>query len=134
MSRSVTVKVSDQEISSSDITVFPHADARSHTFTVRVQLPEGTSNIFPGMLTKVEIETGRKQRLLIDSRAIVHRSEVTAVYVVDEADQRVRMRYVQVGRQYNGQVEILAGLDAGETIALDPVAAGIYLNQPADRS
>jgi hypothetical protein len=48
------------------------------------------------------------------------------VYVV-APDQRVRFRQVRVGNVFGARIEVLAGLEEGERIALDPVRAGIYL-------
>ena len=48
--------------------------------------------------------------------------EVTAVYVVD--DQGVaHLRQVRLGPPAGAEVPVLAGLQAGERVALDPAAA-----------
>jgi hypothetical protein len=49
---------------------------------------------------------------------------------------KVSLRQIRLGTPNGrGQVEVLAGLNPGEVIALDPVKAGIYAksaaNQPA---
>ena len=51
----------------------------------------------------------------------IERSEVTGVYVIDSTGQ-VSLRYVRPGHRFGDQLEILAGLVAGERIALDPIA------------
>jgi hypothetical protein len=78
------------------------------------------------MSVKVAITTGESKRLLIPASAIVHRSEVTGVYIV--RDSKVLFRQIRAGRQHGpaGQ-EVLAGLSAGEQVALDPVQAAIVL-------
>jgi RND family efflux transporter MFP subunit len=58
----------------------------------------------------------------IPASAVVERSEVTAVYVVD-SDGRLYFRQVRLGRRYGDTVEVLAGLRAGERVAQDPIAA-----------
>ena len=108
------------------ITVSPRADRLAHTFEVRVPLPDATPGLYPGMSIKVAVTTGEVQRLLIPAAAVVHRSEVTGVYVVRE--QAVIFRQVRAGRRYGGdQREVLAGLADGERVALDPVQAAIVL-------
>jgi len=63
-------------------------------------------------------------RLMVPREAIVHRSEVTAVYVVDTSG-RPSLRQVRTGTASDERaVEVLAGVRAGEAVALDPVAAG----------
>ncbi len=109
------------------LTISPYADTTSHTFKVRVDLPPGQHGVYPGMFAKVAFVTGEEQRLLVPASAIAHRSEVTAVYVV-QGEGAVEMRYVRIGRSLpDGNVEVLAGLSAGEKVALDPIRAGIYL-------
>ena len=58
------------------------------------------------------------------------RSELSAVYVVQGED--VALRQVRLGRTYGDTVEVLAGLGEGDKVALDPVAAGIWLKEHAD--
>jgi RND family efflux transporter MFP subunit len=116
-------------LESDRLTFFPYADPDSHTFTVRVALPDGQHGLYPGMLVKVAFSVGESPELAIPSRSIVHRSEVTGVYVLGE-DQRLQFRQLRVGREVAGDLTVvLAGLEAGERVALDPVAAGIQLKQ-----
>lgn len=107
------------------LTIAPRADAATHSFLVRLELPPLEQPLYPGMSVKVAVATGSVERLLIPQQAIVYRSEVAGVYVLDE--HGVHFRQVRPGRLYAEQQEILAGLSAGEQIALDPVAAAILL-------
>ena len=113
-------------VKAENLTIFPYAHSASNTFRVRLDLPAGQFDLYPGMFVKVAFVVGESQRLLIPAGSLIRRSEVTGVYVVDEQD-RVRLRQVRVGGTYGDRTEILAGLRPGERIATDPVAAGIYL-------
>ncbi len=114
-------------VQSQHLQLSPQADARSHTFLVRAYLPEATPNVYPGMFSKLAIATGEREALLVPAQTIVHRSELTAVYVVK--GQHVQLRQVRIGRRQGDSVEILAGVEAGEQVALDPIQAGIYLKE-----
>jgi RND family efflux transporter MFP subunit len=109
-----------------DITVYPYADPMSHGFTVRALLPAAQGAFYPGMFAKAAFVVGERERLLVPVKVVVHRSEVTAVYVVDEQG-RVSFRQVRVAGRFDDRVEVLAGLTAGERVALDPVRAGVML-------
>ena len=62
---------------------------------------------------------------MIPSRAVLRRSEVTAVYVVD-AEGLPRLRQIRAGESTGPQlIEVLAGVQPGEKVALDPVKAGM---------
>ncbi len=113
-------------ISASKLTIFPFADAQSHSFRVRVDLPQSKHSLFPGMLVKVAFVIHQGSRLMIPSRSIVQRSEVTGAYVVD-AEQQLSFRQLRTGISNDDLVEIVAGLQAGEKVAIDPVLAGIQL-------
>jgi len=114
-------------VEGSKLTISPYADAVSHTFKVRVDLPPGQHGVYPGMFAKVAFAVGEEARLLVPAAAVVHRSEVTAVYVVG-ADNRISLRQIRAGRTLpDGSVEVLAGLAADERVALDPIRAGIHL-------
>lgn len=116
----------DEVIESKGLTIFPFADMGSNTFTVRLELPDGIKALFPGMFVKTGFEIGAKEELTIPAKAVVLRSEVTAVYVVAD-DGRVSFRQIRLGRSTDDSVVVLAGLSAGERVALDPIAAGIAL-------
>jgi RND family efflux transporter MFP subunit len=121
------VYVGDMAVPAQALTFFPVADPATNTFSVRVDLPETEAPMFPGMFVKVGFIIGEAQRLLVPAQAIVRRSELTAVYVADLSRDTVSLRQIRAGRSFGDKVEILAGLEAGESVALDPVAAGIYL-------
>jgi RND family efflux transporter MFP subunit len=112
----------------SKLTIFPFADQASNTFKVRLELPPGTENMFPGMFVKTAFVVGNRQELLIPIKAVVHRSEVTGVYIINP-NQRISFRHVRLGHERDGSIAVLAGLDAGEQVALDPIAAGVLLKQ-----
>jgi multidrug efflux pump subunit AcrA (membrane-fusion protein) len=44
---------------------------------------------------------------------------------------KVSLRQVRLGRPYGELIEILAGLSEDESVAIDPVRAGIWLKEQA---
>lgn len=116
-----------QVVNANKITIFPYADPSTNTFQVRLALPVGIKQLFPGMFVKVSLVTGEKQKLTVPSKAVVYRSEVTGIYVVAKGG-RISFRQIRSGGE-NGEdtIIILAGLDEGEQVALDPIAAGVLL-------
>ena len=118
-----------RSVEADSMIISPYADPASHTFLLRVNLPPGQHGMYPGMAVKVAFVTGEVKKLLVPITAIARRSEVSAVYVMDENDH-ISMRQVRLGRVLNDtQIEILAGLQEGEQIAIDPLAATVYLKE-----
>ena len=122
-----------RRIESVKMTISPLVQQPSNSFRVRLQLPEGLDDLFPGMLVKSIFTIGSERQLMIPQHAVVYRSEVTGVYVIGD-DGRVRLRHVRTGRTHaDGSIVVLAGLAAGERVALDPVAAGTLLKQQREQ-
>ena len=116
-------------IKAASTTVQPLADARTHSTQVRVNLPANEPGVYPGMFVRAHFVVGKAERLMILGSAVLHRSEVVAVYVVDEKGA-VKLRQVRLGEAAtDGSVEVLAGLNQGEKVALDPVKAGMLSAQ-----
>jgi RND family efflux transporter MFP subunit len=117
------VRVDGRWIEATGMTVFPVADPATDSFRVRLDLPEGVEDVFPGMYVKVAIHVGSHAALVVPRSAVVYRSEVIGVYVVD-AEGRIWLRHVRLGRSLpDGRHTVISGLDAGERVALDPQAA-----------
>lgn len=105
----------------------PSADSQSHTFRVLVALPrrqyEATGQVSPGTLVKVAFVGDQHRVLLLPETAIIRRSELTAVYVLD-GDKPPELRYVLVGSPVkDGRLPVLAGVTEGDRIALDALDA-----------
>jgi RND family efflux transporter MFP subunit len=112
-------------INAASVTVQPLADARTHSTMVRVNLPSNEAGVYPGMFVRAHFVVGKASKLVIPESAVLHRSEVVAVYVVDDKDN-VKLRQVRLGDgTADGLVEVLAGLNPGEKVALDPIKAGM---------
>jgi len=117
-----------RRVKTTAVLVQPVADARTHSTQVRVTLPANEAGVYPGMFVRVNFVVGKASKLLIPASAVLRRSEVVAVYVVDDKGA-VRLRQVRVGETTGqNEIEVLSGLNAGEQVALDPVRAGMSLH------
>ena len=123
----------NQWIEATGVTVLPSADAATHTVKVRIDLPTNLEGVIPGMFARAHFSVGSARKLTIPSSAVVRRSEITAVYVVNK--DKVSLRQIRPGTPNGrGQLEVLAGLNPGDVIALEPVKAGIYAKSAANQS
>ncbi|MFA6013468.1 MAG: efflux RND transporter periplasmic adaptor subunit [Gallionellaceae bacterium] len=107
------------------VSVQPSADPRTHSTQVRVNLSANEKGVYPGMFVRTHFVVGKISKLLIPLSSVLRRSEVVAVYVVDDKGLP-RLRQVRLGEVTDkNEVEIIAGLRAGERVATDPVKAGM---------
>jgi RND family efflux transporter MFP subunit len=111
------------------VEILPTADARSHTVTARLYLPDNVPGVIPGMAARAHFIIGSGKKLTVPPTAVLRRGEVTGVYVIDDQNMP-HLRQVRLGEMLgNGEVEILAGLSGGERVSLDPIKAGMRLKQ-----
>lgn len=112
---------SGETIVPQQILVYPAAHAQNGSVKVRLNLPEGNHGLLPGQWVKVAFELGAEQQLLIPQTAVLQRSQVSGVYV--QTAQGVELRNVRLGKQRGEQVEVNAGLNAGDAVVLNPLQA-----------
>jgi multidrug efflux pump subunit AcrA (membrane-fusion protein) len=109
-------------------TIVPLADAKTHTVRVRLDLP-AEEGVLPGQYAKAQFPTGSVRTLAVPPSSLLRRGELTAVYVQAPKGpwllRQVRTGETLVDPALGPLVEVLAGLEPGERIARDPVAAGV---------
>lgn len=102
-----------------EMTFYPYANPQTHTFRLRMRLSEPNGSLFPGMLVKVSVPVNSREALWVPASSLIQRSELRAVFVLDQQDQP-RLRQVRTGVRDNGRLEILAGLSEGERVVTNP--------------
>lgn len=116
-------------------TALPAADPVSQTVEWRLDLAaDAAAGLVPGQQVQVRLLAGKVQRLTVPSDAVFRRGEMTAVYVARDnaAAPGFVLRAVRLGADQGAAGhEVLAGLNGGERVALDPVRAGLTGAKPA---
>ncbi len=113
-----------QWLTASNINILPSADPRTHSSEVRLLLPNNTA-LVPNQLARAHFVTGMDRRLVVPASSVLHRSELKAVYVISKSN-KAQLRQIRLGKNLaNGWIEVLSGVDVGEKIALEPIAAGL---------
>lgn len=111
--------VDGRVLETGEMTFYPYANPQTHTFRLRMRLSEPNGSLFPGMLVKVSVPVASREALWVPASSLVQRSELRAVFVLDEQDQP-RLRQVRTGVRDDGRLEILAGLGEGERVVTNP--------------
>lgn len=117
--------------------VLPLTDPVSQTVEWRLDLAaDKMAGLSPGQSLRVRFEapvsttaTATNQVISVPASAVLRRGELEAVYVAQ--GQRFVLRAVRLGQTRSGGVDVLAGLQANERIALDGVRAGLADAVPA---
>jgi multidrug efflux system membrane fusion protein len=105
------------------VQLLPAADLATHTVTLRADLAPGLSGLMPGQFARLWLPAASAAASpWVPAQAIVRRSEMTGLYVLDPHD-RPLLRQVRLGRSDGAGVEVLSGLNPGERVAIDAQAA-----------
>ena len=103
------------------------ADPVTRTYAVRVATPTAPAQAQLGMTASVLLDGSRDAGLvLLPMSALAGQGEKAAVWVVDPATSKVRLRPVTVGQFREDGVTITSGLEAGDVV----VTAGVHKLRP----
>ncbi|MFH1135264.1 MAG: efflux RND transporter periplasmic adaptor subunit [Pseudomonadota bacterium] len=95
--------------------VGPSADPQTRTFLVKVAV-EPVPGLYAGMFGRLLIPVGRREVVAAPKRAVRRVGQLELVKV--KTDQGWRDQFVRTGQDLGDKIEILSGLDGGETLAL----------------
>ncbi|MGF1536757.1 MAG: efflux RND transporter periplasmic adaptor subunit [Elainellaceae cyanobacterium] len=116
--------------------ISPVADAAGRLIPVEITMPNPEDAIGSGLLARVHVDTGSRRAISIPESALDLRdaeqsntSDRSVVFVVNGEGDRPALeeRPVQLGQRQDNRIEILAGLESGETYVVEsdrPLTAG----------
>lgn len=99
--------------------IAPSVDPASRTVRIRLDLP-AAPGLIPGRFARVLIPTGENATVAVPASALVQRGQMEIVFVI--TNQQAHLHLVKSGKRDGAHVEILSGLDAGETVAVEGAA------------
>lgn len=107
------------------------ADPVSQTLTWKLDVgASAAAQLLPGQPTRVRFVGAQVQRMVVPQSALLRRGELTAVYVA--SDKGFALKAVRLGADQGAAgVEVLAGLKAGDAVAVNAVQAGLAGAMPA---
>lgn len=108
--------------------IVPEAESTSRTFEVKVTGP-CPPGVYTGMFGRLEIPLDDERVLVVPERAIRRVGQLDVVDVVE--DGVLHRRVIQRGRSFGTDVEVLAGLRAGEQVVLHEAPATQRVETPA---
>ncbi|PLX79748.1 MAG: efflux transporter periplasmic adaptor subunit [Desulfuromonas sp.] len=97
------------------VAIAPQLDTRGRSLLLRARVANDDQILSPGMFARVALILEQKQAaLMIPEEALMAKGAQQLVYKVVEG--KVEVSPVEIGLRRKGQVEILSGLSAGETV------------------
>jgi membrane fusion protein, multidrug efflux system len=98
--------------------IFPIIDRASGTFRVEIVIDNQDEALRPGMFTRVALNLGEQQALLVPALAVMKQtgSNERFVYVVE--NNKAKRITVQPGRNFDENLEIVSGLEPGQKLVV----------------
>jgi RND family efflux transporter MFP subunit len=95
-------------------------DPNSRTMLVEVHVPNPDGALFPGMYAQIDLSSKRvNPPLTVPSDALIMQPGGSTVAVV-RPDHTVHLQKIEVGRDYGDRLEVINGLNEGDTIIPNP--------------
>ena len=100
------------------IRLYPELDRRTFTRTIEVELEDEVA-LVPGMFARLKLTlSSAPEAIAVPIEAVLHREDAgPAVFVISEQAKAIR-RQVKTGIEEPGLIQITAGLEAGEKVAV----------------
>lgn len=114
----VKVKSLNKELEAKITTVSTSSQQTGGQFLVSAVLTETLEGLKSGMFATVNFPVESNQvggAILIPLDAVVNRGQLTGVYTVSESNKAI-LRWLRLGRTYGSEVEVLSGLQNGESL------------------
>jgi membrane fusion protein, heavy metal efflux system len=93
-------------------------DPVTRTLQVRVVLPNSDAQLKPGMFGGIRILRSTTSGIVLPATAVLREGNDSSVFVA-RGNGRFERRSVKIGRSVDGTLEILSGVNAGDTIVSD---------------
>ena len=94
-------------------------DPVSHTGVLKVDLP-AIDGLRTGLYGRARLSGSSHAAITVPSSALVRRGQLTVVFVEDRGV--ARMRLLHAGREIAGRVAVLAGINEGDRVVVEPPA------------
>lgn len=95
--------------------ISPIADPVSRTFRVKLDLPP-VDGLRTGQFGRVSVPVAETRLLLVPREAVLKRGQMEIVFIV--RDGRASLRLVKTGKTLDGRVEVLSGLEEGDSVVV----------------
>jgi multidrug efflux pump subunit AcrA (membrane-fusion protein) len=102
--------------------IYPTVDPVSHTVKARIEFPNPNFDLKPQMLANVQLKIDYGKQIVVPQEAIMDSGDKQYLFVVHDGGV-FEPRVIQMGAKLEGNVVVLSGLNAGETI----VTSGNFL-------
>ncbi len=104
----VTDVFPDKPVKGRVLRIFPTIDQISRTFQIEITVPNGKEELRPGMFCRTSFNVGETEAYIVPAGAILKVQGSYERYVFIEENGKAKRVFVQIGRRFDDQVELLS--------------------------
>lgn len=98
--------------------IYPTIDPQTRTFTVEVKIPNNDKRIRPGMFSRVELNFGTFDHVVVPDRAVIKQAGSGDRYIYVYNDGKVSYNKVELGRRMDDKYEVISGVKDGDKVVI----------------
>jgi multidrug efflux pump subunit AcrA (membrane-fusion protein) len=112
--------ISGQDFSGNVVRTADAIDPATRTLLTEIDVPNPKGELLPGAYAQVHFDLKiQVPRWTVPVNALLFRAEGVRAAVVD-GNGKVHLKPVAIGRDYGRDVEVLSGIEAADTVILNP--------------
>ena len=103
------------------VEISPGAHPASRQFAIQVLIDaadQDLDGVKSGMYAKIILEDSDRNMITVDKENLITRGQLKGVYTVS-SNSEAMLRWLRLGKDINGKMEVLSGLSDGDMIILD---------------
>ena len=98
--------------------IYPTIDNATKTFTAEVKIQNSNLKLRPGMFSKIQLNLGKGNAVLVPNIALVKQTGTNDMYVFVNKDNVAVKTLVKTGRMFDDKIEITDGITEGNEIVI----------------
>ena len=100
--------------------VFPTVDPSSHTFTVKVKIPNSSEKLRPGMYTQAQLRLGQDSAIVVPYQTVLKLQGSNDRYVFVNQGGKAHRVAVKLGQRFDDEVEVISDeLKVGDELVVE---------------
>jgi multidrug efflux pump subunit AcrA (membrane-fusion protein) len=103
------------------VEINPGAHPASRQFAIQVLIDtddQDLDGVKSGMYAKIILEDSNRNMITVDKENLITRGQLKGVYTVS-SNSEAMLRWLRLGKDINGKMEVLSGLSDGDMIIID---------------
>ena len=88
--------------------IYPTIDPSTHTFTVKLDIPNGSQKLRPGMFARTTLTLGKVDAIVVPYQAVLKQQGANDRYVFVNRNGEAKRVAVTLGQRFDDQTEIIS--------------------------